>query len=167
MDFFIPIGQSKDSEDENLKWRQLSIIGIGCTIGTGFFLGSTIGIKITGPSIVLSFILAAIGTYIVYSLLAKITAEDPQDGSFCYYANKAYGRWAGFSCGYNYWSSNILIMCGQLTSLSILSRFWFPNVPLWLFATGYAILTIIVVLTGNEGFDKVENLLSRYQNGDY
>jgi L-asparagine transporter-like permease len=85
------------SEDENLKWWQLSLIGVGCTIGTGFFLGSAIGIKITGHSIVLSFILAAIGTYIVYSLLAKMTAEDPQDGSFCYYVNKAYGRWAGFS----------------------------------------------------------------------
>ncbi|KRF51523.1 hypothetical protein ASG97_06395 [Bacillus sp. Soil745] len=61
------------------------------------FIGSAISIKITGPSIVLSIILAAIGTYIVYSLLAKMTAENPQDGSFCYYANKAYGRWAGFS----------------------------------------------------------------------
>lgn len=160
MDFFIPSNQNKGSEDGNLKWWQLSLIGVGCTIGTGFFLGSAIGIKITGPSIVLSFILAAIGTYIVYSLLAKMTADDPQDGSFCYYANKAYGRWAGFSSGWNYWSSNILIMGSQLTALSILSRFWFPNVPLWLFATGYAILSIIVVLTGNKGFDKVENLLA-------
>ena len=161
MDFFMPSGgQSKGGEAGDLKWWQLSLIGIGCTIGTGFFLGSAIGIKITGPSIILSFILAALGTYIVYSLLAKMTAEDPQDGSFCYYANKAYGRWAGFSCGWNYWCSNILIMGSQLTALSILSRFWFPNVPLWLFATGYAILSIIVVLTGNKGFDKVENLLA-------
>lgn len=160
MDFFIPSSQGKGSEDGNLKWWQLSLIGIGCTIGTGFFLGSAIGIKITGPSIVFSFVLAAIGTYIVYSLLAKMTAEDPQDGSFCYYANKAYGRWAGFSCGWNYWCSNILIMGSQLTALSILSRFWFPNVPLWIFAAGYAILAIIVVLTGNKGFDKVENVLA-------
>ena len=161
MDFFVPSGgKSKGGEAGDLKWWQLSLIGIGCTIGTGFFLGSAIGIKITGPSIILSFILAALGTYIVYSLLAKMTAEDPQDGSFCYYANKAYGRWAGFSCGWNYWCSNILIMGSQLTALSILSRFWFPNVPLWLFATGYAILSIIVVLTGNKGFDKVENLLA-------
>src|SRR3954471_3874369 len=160
MDFFIPSGQGKGSEDGNLKWWQLSLIGVGCTIGTGFFLGSAIGIKITGPSIVFSFILAAIGTYIVYSLLAKMTAQDPQDGSFCYYANKAYGRWAGFSSGWNYWSSNILIMGSQLTALSILSRFWFPNVPLWLFAAGYAVLSIIVVLTGNKGFDKVENVLA-------
>jgi L-asparagine transporter-like permease len=160
MDFFVPSTQSKGSKDQNLKWWQLSLIGVGCTIGTGFFLGSSIGIKITGPSIVFSFILAAIGTYIVYSLLAKMTANDPQDGSFCYYANKAYGRWAGFSCGWNYWSSNILIMGSQLTALSILSRFWFPHVPLWLFAAGYAVLSIMVVLTGNKGFDKVENVLA-------
>ena len=161
MDFFIPgTKKSKGSEDGNLSWWQLSLIGVGCTIGTGFFLGSAIGIKITGPSIVFTFILAAIGTYIVYSLLAKMTAQDPQDGSFCYYANNAYGRWAGFSCGWNYWSSNILIMGSQLTALSILSRFWFPNVPLWLFAAGYAVLSIIVVLTGNKGFDKVENVLA-------
>ncbi|MGG1397468.1 amino acid permease [Bacillus salipaludis] len=160
MDFFIPSGKQKESKDKNLKWWQLSLIGVGCTIGTGFFLGSTIGIETTGPSIVFSFLFAAIGTYIVYSLLAKMTAEDPQEGSFCYYANKAYGRWAGFSCGWNYWCSNILIMGSQLTALSILSRFWFPNIPLWIFAAGYAILSIIVVITGNKGFDKVENLLA-------
>ncbi|WP_433958057.1 amino acid permease [Cytobacillus horneckiae] len=158
MDFFIP--SSRGSEKGDLKWWQLSLIGVGCTIGTGFFLGSAIGIKLTGPSIVISFILAAVGTYIVYYFLAKMTAEDPQKGSFCYYANKAYGRWAGFSCGWNYWSSNILIMGSQLTGLSILSRFWFPNVPLWVFATVYTVLALIVVGTGNKGFDKVENLLA-------
>lgn len=162
MDFFVPgNGNSGKSADKgDLSWWQLSLIGVGCTIGTGFFLGSAIGIKITGPSIVFSFILAAFGTYIVYNLLAKMTAKDPHDGSFCYYADQAYGRWAGFSCGWNYWSSNILIMGSQLTALSILSRFWFPNVPLWIFAIGYAILSIIVVLTGNKGFDKAENIFA-------
>lgn len=161
MDFFLPSGNSsKESESGDLKWWQLSLIGVGCTIGTGFFLGSAIGIKITGPAIVFSFILAAIGTYIVYNLLAKMTAEDPQEGSFCYYANKAYGKWAGFSCGWNYWCSNILIMGSQLTALSILTRFWLPHVPLWIFAAGYAILSIIVVLTGSKGFDKAENLFA-------
>ena len=163
MDYFLPSsksGSGSSSNEGELKWWQLSLIGVGCTIGTGFFLGSAIGIKITGPSIVFSFILAAIGTYVVYNLLAKMTAEDPQDGSFCYYAKKAYGQWAGFSCGWNYWSSNILIMGSQLTALSILSQFWFPKIPLWLFATGYAFLSIAVVLTGNKGFDKVEDLLA-------
>ncbi|PLT28902.1 amino acid permease [Peribacillus deserti] len=152
--------KDKSNEQGSLKWWQLSLIGVGCTIGTGFFLGSAIGIETTGPSIVLAFVLAAFGTYIVYNLLAKMTAEDPQEGSFCYYAAKAFGKWAGFTCGWNYWSSNILIMGSQLTALSILSRFWFPQVPLWVFAAGYAILSIIVVLTGNKGFDKVEDILA-------
>lgn len=148
------------SSEESLQWWQLSLIGVGCTIGTGYFLGSTIGIKTTGPSIVFSFLLAALGTYIVYNLLAKMTAADPQEGSFCYYAAKAFGRWAGFSCGWNYWSSKILIMGSQLTALSLLSQFWFPDVPLYLFAAGFALVSIIVVLLGTKGFNRVENILS-------
>jgi L-asparagine transporter-like permease len=153
-------GQEKGSQTGTLKWWQLSLIGVGCTIGTGYFLGSSIGIKVTGPSIVISFLLAALGTYIVFNVLAKMTAKDPQDGSFCYYANKAFGPWAGFSCGWNYWCSNILIMGSQLTALSILSKFWFHQIPLWVFAAGYAVIAIIVVLLGTKGFDKVENILA-------
>lgn len=148
------------SEAKDMAWWQLSLVGVGCTIGTGYFLGSTIGIQLTGPSIVFSFILAAIGTYIVFQLLAKMTAADPQKGSFCYYATHAYGRWAGFSCGWNYWVSSILIMGSQLTALSILSQFWWPHVPLWIFAAFYAVLAIIVVLAGTKKFDQVENLLA-------
>lgn len=154
------VGQSKNETKGDMKWWQLSLMGVGCTIGTGYFLGSTIGIKVTGPSIVISFLLAAVGTYIVFNLLAKMTAEDPQKGSFCYYANKAYGRWAGFSCGWAYWCSNVLIMGSQLTALSILSQFWFPKVPLWIFASGYAAVSIVVVLLGTKGFDKVEDFLA-------
>ncbi|WP_018662172.1 amino acid permease [Heyndrickxia acidiproducens] len=151
---------SKATKKGDLSWWQLSLIGVGCTIGTGYFLGSGIGIKTTGPSIVISFIIAAIGTYIVFHALAKMTADDPHEGSFCYYAKKAYGNWAGFSCGWNYWSSNILIMGSQLTALSILTKFWFHQLPLWVLAAIYAALSVLVVLLGTKGFDKVENILA-------
>ncbi len=153
-------GNKKSNIKGNLEWWQLSLIGIGCTIGTGYFLGSSIGISVTGPSIVFSFLLAALGTYIVFNVLAKMTAEDPQEGSFCYYAGKAFGKWAEFSCGWNYWCSNILIMGSQLTALAILSQFWFKDVPLWVFAAGYAILSILVVISGTNGFDKFENVFA-------
>lgn len=153
-------GHNKQTKKGYLKWWQLSLIGVGCTIGTGYFLGSSIGIEVTGPSIVISFLLAAFGTYIVFDLLAKMTAADPQNGSFCYYAKKAFGPWAGFSCGWNYWCSNILIMGSQLTALSILSKFWFNQIPLWIFAAGYAAAAIVVVLFGTKGFDQVENILA-------
>ncbi|MFC3884076.1 amino acid permease [Bacillus songklensis] len=147
-------------EENNLKWWQLSLIGVGCIIGTGYFLGSGLAIKMTGPSIIISFILAAFGTYLVFDVLAKMTASDPQKGSFCAYAKNAYGRWAGFSCGWVYWCSEILIIGSQLTALSIFSRFWFPDIPLWVFAAGYAVLGLLVILAGTKGFERIENLFA-------
>ncbi|TYS67815.1 amino acid permease [Sutcliffiella horikoshii] len=144
----------------DLAWWQLSLIGIGCTIGIGFFLGSSLGIKLAGASIILSFLIGAAGTYIVYSRLAKMTIQDPQEGSFCYYAGQAFGKWASFSCGWNYWCSNILIMGSQLTALGLLSQFWFPDIPLWIFSAGYAILSFLIVMLGTKGFDKMEDLFA-------
>lgn len=154
-------GKKKGNKDKSkLAWWQLSLIGVGCIIGTGYFLGSGIGIKMTGPSILLSFILAGLGTYIVSDALMKMSAKDPQKGSFRSYAKKAFGKWAGFSSGWVYWFSEMLITGSQLTALSILSRFWFPNIPLWVFAAIYATLGIIVVIIGTKGFERAQNLFA-------
>ena len=150
----------ENTQEAKLAWWQLSLIGVGSIIGTGYFLGSGIGILKTGPSIIVSFILAALGTYIVSNALSKMSAQNPQKGSFRSYAKIAYGRWAGFSSGWVYWFSEMLISGSQLTALSLLSKFWFPNVPLWIFATGYAILGITVVLIGTKGFERIENVFA-------
>ncbi|WP_307408103.1 amino acid permease [Neobacillus ginsengisoli] len=143
-----------------MKWWQLSLFGVACTIGTGFFLGSSLAIKMTGPSILIAFVIAAIGTYLVFDALSKMTVQDPQKGGFRSYAKKAYGRWAGFSSGWVYWCSEMLIMGSQMTALSIFSRFWFPKVPLWIFATVYAVLGLVVLLIGVKVLNKVENILA-------
>ncbi|MEC2074946.1 amino acid permease [Metabacillus fastidiosus] len=154
-------GSKNDEKGEKkLAWWQLSLVGVGCIIGTGYFLGSVIGIKMTGPSIIISFILAGIGTYIVFEALAKMATKDPDKGAFRSYAKKAYGRWAGFSSGWVYWFSEMLITGSQLTALSLLSRLWFPNVPLWVFALIYAVLGVIVVLIGTKGFERAQNIFA-------
>ncbi|MDN4068166.1 amino acid permease [Paenibacillus vini] len=152
--------QEKEQSGGNLKWWQLSLLGVASTIGTGYFLGSGIGITMAGPSILIAFVLAALGTYTVFEALARMTAKRPEKGSFRSYAKQAFGRWAGFSSGWVYWSSELLIMGSQLTALSLFSRFWFPGVPMWVFATGYALLGLLVIFIGNKGFDSVEYVLS-------
>ncbi|WP_077213615.1 amino acid permease [Bacillus dakarensis] len=149
----------KTENGGSIQWWQLSLIGVGCIIGTGFFLGSAIAIEMTGPSVVIVFLLAAIGTYIVYDSLGRMSAKDPQKGSFRSYAKKAYGPSLGFTSGWVYWVSEMLIIGSQLTALSIFTKFWFDNIPLWVLSTIYAVLGIIVVLLGSKGFEKIENLL--------
>ncbi|MFC7062106.1 amino acid permease [Halobacillus seohaensis] len=150
----------KSEKNKKLSWWQLSLIGVGCTIGTGFFLGSSLAINRGGPGVIFVFLLAAIGTYIVFQALAKMTAEHPEKGSFRSYAKKAYGRWAGFSNGWVYWSSELLIMGSQLTALAIFSQFWFPNLPLWMLSTVFGVLGIGVIFTGVAGFERVENIFA-------
>ncbi|MBU5343116.1 amino acid permease [Caldifermentibacillus hisashii] len=149
-----------NKEEKKLKWWQLSILGTGFIIGTGFFLGSNIAIKAAGPAVLVTFLLAAIGTYIVYDVLSRMTADDPQSGSFSYYSKKAFGNWAGFASGWVYWSSEMLIMGSQLTGISIFTKFWFPEVPIWIFASIYTVLGIIVVLVGVKWFERLGNLFA-------
>lgn len=111
-------GQEK--QEKPMRWWQLSLLGVAFTIGTGYFLGSGIAIQMGGASVLIAFILAAFGTYMVFDVLSKMTADEPMKGSFRSYAKKAFGRWAGFSSGWVYWSSELLIMGSQLTALSLL-----------------------------------------------
>lgn len=151
---------SSNKEAGHLAWWQLSLIGVGCIIGTGFFLASSIAIQMTGPSVILAFTMAACATYIVFEALAKMSANDPQKGSFRTYAKKAYGRWAGFSSGWVYWCSEILIIGSQLTAISLLTKLWFPKVEIWIFALIYAICGLLVLFIGAKAFGKLESVLA-------
>src|ERR1700683_2823229 len=69
-----------------LKPHQVAMIGLGCTIGTGLFLGSAISVKLAGPAVILSFLLGALITVPVMWALAEMAAAHPAAGSFGLYA---------------------------------------------------------------------------------
>ncbi|MGE7946551.1 amino acid permease [Lysinibacillus sp. NPDC093688] len=141
-----------------LSWWQLSLLGIGCTLGTGFFLGTSMAIHKSGPAVLIPFLLAAIATYIVYDALVKMSVDNLDKGSFRTYAKQAFGNWAGFSNGWIYLISEMLIMGSQLTALGIFTKLWFPMLPLWVAASIYAALGLAVILMGMKGFEKFQNI---------
>ncbi|MCZ8518586.1 MULTISPECIES: amino acid permease [Paenibacillus] len=149
--------EKQKGKEDRLKWWQLSLLGVACTIGTGYFLGTGIALTMGGPAVIFLFILAAFGTYMVFDALARMTAADPQAGSFRSYAKQAYGRWAGFTSGWVYWSSELLIMGSQLAALSLFTRMWFPQLPMWMFASVYGLLGLGIILLGTKGFERMEN----------
>ncbi|OAO89103.1 hypothetical protein AXX17_ATUG04580 [Arabidopsis thaliana] len=137
-----------------------TLFGIGCTIGTAFFLGSGIAIQKSGWLVLPVFLAVAAATYCVYDALAIMTANQPEKGSFRTYAKQAFGRWAGFSNGWIYWASEMLIIGGSLTAIGLFSQFWLPKVPLWIFAAGYGVLALLVVVLGSSGITKAENIFA-------
>ncbi|WP_181139633.1 amino acid permease [Streptomyces sp. Ru71] len=126
-----------------LKGRHLSMIAIGGVIGAGLFVGSGAGIRATGPAILLSYALAGILVVLVMRMLGEMSAASPATGSFSSYADRALGRWAGFTIGWLYWWFWVVVLAVEATAGAAIVHNWIPEVPAWLVA-----LAVMAVLTG-------------------
>ncbi|MGW4898182.1 amino acid permease [Kitasatospora sp. NPDC004240] len=128
-----------------LKNRHLSMIAIGGVIGAGLFVGSGAGIASTGPGILLSYALAGVLVVLVMRMLGEMAAADPQSGSFSAYADRALGRWAGFSIGWLYWFFWVVVLAVEATAGAKILEGWMPMVPQW----GWALIVMAVLTATN------------------
>jgi GABA permease len=125
-----------------LKNRHLSMIAIGGVIGAGLFVGSSSGIATAGPGILLSYALVGTLVVLVMRMLGEMSAAHPTSGSFSAHADRALGRWAGFSIGWLYWFFWVVVLAVEATAGAKILHGWIPAVPQW----GWA-LAVMVVLT--------------------
>ena len=112
-----------------LSPRQVAMIGLGCTIGTGLFLGSAISVKQAGPAVILSFAAGALIALTVMWALAEMAVEHPATGSFGLYAEMYLSAWAGFAVRYTYWLCLVMVVGSEVVAAAIYCAFWFPQVP--------------------------------------
>lgn len=134
--------QSPDGLQAGLKNRHLSMIAIGGVIGAGLFVGSGSGIAAAGPAILLSYALVGLMVVLVMRMLGEMAAAQPTSGSFSAYADRALGRWAGFSIGWLYWFFWVVVLAVEATAGAVILEGWVPAVPQWAWA-----LIVMVVLT--------------------
>jgi GABA permease len=125
-----------------LKNRHLSMIAIGGVIGAGLFVGSSSGIATAGPGILLSYALVGTLVVLVMRMLGEMSAANPTSGSFSAHADRALGRWAGFSIGWLYWFFWVVVLAVEATAGAVILEGWIPAVPQWAWA-----LIVMVVLT--------------------
>ncbi|HWU10362.1 MAG TPA: amino acid permease [Streptomyces sp.] len=133
---------SPDGLQAGLKNRHLSMIAIGGVIGAGLFVGSGAGIAAAGPAILLSYALVGLMVVFVMRMLGEMAVARPSSGSFSAYADRALGRWAGFSIGWLYWFFWVVVLAVEATAGAKILESWVPGVPQWAWA-----LIVMVVLT--------------------
>ncbi|MET9589717.1 amino acid permease [Streptomyces sp. NPDC006516] len=131
-----------DGLQAGLKNRHLSMIAIGGVIGAGLFVGSGAGIAAAGPAILLSYALVGLMVVFVMRMLGEMAVARPSSGSFSAYADRALGRWAGFSIGWLYWFFWVVVLAVEATAGAKILESWVPGVPQWAWA-----LIVMVVLT--------------------
>ncbi|WP_093800849.1 amino acid permease [Streptomyces sp. Wb2n-11] len=137
--------QVSDGLQAGLKNRHLSMIAIGGVIGAGLFVGSSGGIAAAGPAILLSYTLVGAMVVFVMRMLGEMAAANPTSGSFSAYADRALGRWAGFSIGWLYWFFWVVVLAVEATAGAKILEGWIPAVPQW----GWALIVMVVLTATN------------------
>ncbi len=117
------------AREKGISTFHLTMLALGTVVGGSFFLGSGVAIKAAGPSILFSYILGGLLVYVILYALSEMTAADPVPGSFRTYAERSFGRGAGFVTGWVYWIGLILAMSSESIAASTFLREWFPRFP--------------------------------------
>lgn len=121
------------------------MIAIGGVIGAGLFVGSSSGIRTAGPGILLSYALVGTMVVLVMRMLGEMSAANPTSGSFSAHADRALGRWAGFSIGWLYWFFWVVVLAVEATAGAVILEGWMPAVPQW----GWALIVMVVLTATN------------------
>jgi len=133
--------------DAGLKPRHITMISIAAAIGAGLFIGASTAIATAGPAVIIAYALAGALVVLVMRMLGEMATAHPDTGSFSTYADRALGRWAGFSIGWLYWWFWVLVIPIEATAGAAILHNWVGAVPQWAFA-----LAITAVLMGTNLF---------------
>ncbi|WP_264158696.1 amino acid permease [Cellulomonas iranensis] len=139
-----------------LRTRHLTMMGLGSAIGAGLFLGSGVGIATAGPAVLVSYAVAGVLVVMIMRMLAEMAAASPASGSFSVYAEQALGRWAGFTLGWVYWFTIVMVLGAEITGVARIVTGWFPDVPQWGVALVVVAVFAVVNLAGVRQFGEFE-----------
>ncbi|KAL4969949.1 amino acid permease [Aspergillus stella-maris] len=155
--------RKQDNLARTLSARQVQMIAIGGTIGTGLFLGTGSALATGGPA---SMLLAyAISGGIVFSTmlsLGEMAAFVPVAGSFCTFASRFVDDAFGFALTWNYWFNDAVSTAADLVALQIVLQYWTASdsFPGWAFSLLFWAVLIGLNLFAVNVYGEVEYWLS-------
>lgn len=127
---------------KELTAGQMAMVAIGGSIGTGLLLGSGAAVKLAGPAVILSYVIAALVMGVVALAIGEMACVHPAAGSFGVYAEEYLNPWAGFISRYGYWFAMVTSIGAEMVASATYARYWFPGVPAWVFVLGFGALLV-------------------------
>jgi len=111
-----------------LSARQVQMIAVAGTIGTGLFLGTGRSLAEGGPAaLVICYAIIGFVVYITLLLLGEMATQYPVSGSFNAYATRFIDDSYGFALSWNYWFNDAVSVASDLTAAQIVMAYWFDG----------------------------------------
>ncbi|KNG82475.1 putative amino acid transporter, partial [Aspergillus nomiae NRRL 13137] len=110
--------------------RQIQLVAIGGSIGTGLFIAIGTGLYKGGPgSLLLAFIIESLMVGMLNNCLAEMTTYMPVSGGFI----RLVGYWVddawGFMAGWNFFIYMALTVPFEISAVNVLLGYWRDDIP--------------------------------------
>jgi len=135
---------------------QMTMVAVGGSIGTGLLLGSAAALEMAGPSVILSYIVAAFIAYTVAMALGELASTHPAAGSFAVYGELYLNQYLGFLCRAAYWAAIAFSIGAELVASATYMSYWFPAVPGEIWVILFSALLLLVNLRSVGSFGRFE-----------
>lgn len=151
-----PSQETENGMVRGLQNRHVQLIAIAGTIGTGLFLGAGRSLSLTGPSIILVYMLTGAFMYFMMRAIGEMLYMDPDQHTFINFITKYLGKDWGYFSGWSYWVSLVFLGMAEITAVSNYVQLWFPNWPAWQIQIIFLALLSCVNLIAVKVFGEVE-----------
>ncbi|MEV5570849.1 amino acid permease [Spirillospora sp. NPDC052269] len=139
-----------------LGTRQIQMLAIGGTIGTGLFLGAGKNIAKAGPGLIVTYLVAGIMLFFVVRALGELLMYRRAEGGFAGYAREFLGPFWGYATTWTYWIIWVTTGMAELTAAGKYIQKWFPHVAQWKTALIALIILFVVNLISVKLFGELE-----------
>src|SRR5438270_372325 len=138
---------------KELSARQMAMVAVGGSIGTGLLLGSGAAIQVAGTAVIVTYVLSALISWTVAMALGEMSSMHPAAGSFGVYAELYLNRWASFVARYGYWFAVVMVVGSEVVAAGTYMQVWFPHVPIvvWMAVFGLFLVLINLFSVGDYG----------------
>lgn len=151
-----PGEETENGMVRGLQNRHVQLIAIAGTIGTGLFLGAGRSLSLTGPSIILVYMLTGAFMYLMMRAIGEMLYMDPDQHTFINFITKYIGKGWGYFSGWSYWVSLVFLGMAEITAVSNYVQLWFPNWPAWQIQIIFLALLSCINLIAVKVFGEVE-----------
>ncbi|WP_338071552.1 amino acid permease [Actinomadura bangladeshensis] len=148
--------QSAEDYQRGLGTRQIQMLAIGGTIGTGLFLGAGENIAKAGPSLILTYAVAGLALFFVMRALGELLTYRRAEGGFAGYAREFLGPFWGYATTWTYWIIWVTTGMAELTAAGTYIQKWWPGVEQWQTALVALLVLFAVNLISVKLFGELE-----------
>ncbi|KAH3901612.1 related to lysine permease [Saccharomycodes ludwigii] len=119
--------------NRSLTARQVSMISIAGSIGSGLYLSSGKSLANGGPlSLLLGYSIIGGLVYVTLLSLGEMSTLYPVSGSFCSFARRFGSESLGFAILTNYTFNDMVSVASDLTALGIIIEYWNEHFHYWI-----------------------------------